>query len=110
MFSITERDLEWQFFRAGGKGGQAQNKTSSGARVIHRESGARGESRIHRDQLHNRRTALKALADSVQFRTWVAEQHAEVERTESLAQQVARMLDSSNLRVEVKEDGRWVEE
>ncbi len=56
-FSVTKADCEWQYFRAGGKGGQHQNKTSSGVRVIHHPSEARGESREERSQLQNRKAA-----------------------------------------------------
>jgi len=39
LFSLTKKDFDIQTFRAGGKGGQKQNKISSGVRIIHRESG-----------------------------------------------------------------------
>ena len=59
LFSITKKDFEVQTFRSGGKGGQHQNKTDSGVRIIHRASGAVGESRSERSQLVNKRLALK---------------------------------------------------
>jgi len=40
LFSITKKDLEIQTFCSGGLGGQHQNKTASGVRIIHRASGA----------------------------------------------------------------------
>ena len=48
LFSITKKDFEVQTFRAGGKGGQHQNKTDSAVRIIHRESGAASEPRSER--------------------------------------------------------------
>ena len=72
MMSVGGKDLEWDYFRAGGNGGQKQNKTSSGARVRHAESGAVGESREERSQLQNRRNAIRRLAESPKFRMWVA--------------------------------------
>jgi peptide chain release factor 2 len=57
---IKESDIEWQHFSTGGPGGQHQNKTQSGARVIHK-SGVRAESRIHKSQLKNKDEALKQL-------------------------------------------------
>ncbi|HEX3220604.1 MAG TPA: peptide chain release factor-like protein [Candidatus Limnocylindria bacterium] len=71
MFSVGESDLIWEFFRCGGKGGQKQNKTSSGARVRHEASGAVAESREQRQQIQNRRTALKRLAEDSRFKAWV---------------------------------------
>lgn len=61
LFSITKEDLIIQTFRSGGKGGQNQNKRESGVRIIHPESGARGESRNHRTQLANKKEAFRRL-------------------------------------------------
>ncbi len=71
LFAVGENDLVWEFFRCGGKGGQKQNKTSSGARVRHEASGAVAESREQRQQIQNRRTALKRLAEDPRFIAWV---------------------------------------
>jgi hypothetical protein len=71
VLSVGGKDLEWEFFRAGGKGGQKQNKTSTGARVHHRASGVTAESREHRTQLENRKEALRRLAGDPQFQAWV---------------------------------------
>lgn len=48
-------------FRAGGKGGQHQNTTESGVRLVHLPTGVRAESRTERSQLQNRRRALASL-------------------------------------------------
>jgi peptide chain release factor 2 len=58
---IKDSDIEWQHFSTGGPGGQHQNKTQSGARVIHKTTGMRAESRIHKSQLKNKDEALKLL-------------------------------------------------
>lgn len=58
---IKDSDIEWQHFSTGGPGGQHQNKTQSGARVIHKPTGVRAESRIHKSQLKNKEEALKLL-------------------------------------------------
>lgn len=110
MFSVGGSDLTWQFFHAGGSGGSNQNKTSTGVRVIHKASGATGEARDTRSQLDNRKLALKRLADSVKFRQWVALRHAEIERGETVEQEVARGLSPSNLKLEVRnEEGKWID-
>jgi len=109
MFSVGGSDLEWQYFRAGGKGGQNQNKTSSGVRVIHKASGARGEARDERSQIQNRRLALRRLAASTTFRQWVALCHAEIQRGETIEQEVVRAMRAENLKMEVRIDGEWVE-
>lgn len=48
-------------FRAGGKGGQHQNTTESGVRLVHRPTGIRCESRTARSQHRNRQIALDRL-------------------------------------------------
>ena len=57
---VNEKDLIMQTFTSGGPGGQHQNKTQSGVRLIH-PSGVRGESRTERSQHKNYDNALKLL-------------------------------------------------
>lgn len=68
VLSVTLKDCEVQTFRAGGKGGQNQNKRDTGVRIIHHPSGARGEARDERSQLQNKRLAFKRMADHPLFR------------------------------------------
>lgn len=70
LFSVTKRDLIRQTFRAGGKGGQHQNKTESAVRFIHEPSGARGESREYREQPRNERAAFERMARTPEFQRW----------------------------------------
>ncbi len=79
MLTVTIKDCTVQTFRAGGKGGQNQNKRDSGVRVIHPPSGARGESREGRSQLENKRKAFVRMAESPKFRAWVRLRHAQIE-------------------------------
>jgi protein subunit release factor A len=53
-------------FRAGGKGGQHQNTTNTGVRLVHRPTGLRTESRTERSQLQNRRRALARLREKLE--------------------------------------------
>lgn len=70
ILSLTKKDFEIQTFRCGGKGGQHQNKVETGVRIIHENSGARGESRIYRDQLSNKKEAFKKCVNSEKFKLW----------------------------------------
>ena len=58
---LSERDLEWQACRAGGKGGQHVNKTSSAVRLIHRPTGIQVRVESSRSQHMNRETARVML-------------------------------------------------
>ena len=106
LFSVTLKDCEVQHFRCGGPGGQKQNKTSSGTRIIHRASGARGESREDRSQHANTRKAFVRMAKTTAFTAWVRRQCA----SETPEEKVSRDMAPHNLRVEVRRDGRWVPE
>lgn len=101
LFSVTKKDLEIQTFRSGGKGGQNQNKRDTGVRIIHRSSGAVGESREHRTQWQNKKAAFLRLAESQEFKVW---HKREVARRLVDMTQVGRDIDeamrSENLRVE----------
>lgn len=57
VFTITKNDCRMETFRAGGPGGQNQNKRNTGVRWIHVPSGATGEARDHRTQGENKRAA-----------------------------------------------------
>lgn len=77
VLSVTLADCTVQTFRAGGKGGQNQNKRDTGVRIIHPPSGARGESREERSQLQNKKLAFRRMAESPAFRAWVRRQAGE---------------------------------
>lgn len=107
LFSVTLKDCRLDTFRAGGKGGQNQNKVESGVRITHLASGAVGEARDSRDQLTNKRNAWSRMAASGKFKAWHRLVLCEILSGKSIEQRVAEDLHPSKLRVEVRGERGW---
>jgi hypothetical protein len=106
LFSVTKDDLEIQTFAAGGPGGQHQNTSNTGVRIIHKDSGAAGVARDDRSQTVNKKNALKRMTEDVKFQIWLKRQIWFLGK--SPEQRVREDMDLKNLRFEVKdEDGNW---
>lgn len=108
LFSITKKDLEIQTFRSGGPGGQAQNKLETGVRIIHKASGAVGESRTERSQHANKKLALKRLTETDKFKNWIKIKASEISTGKTIAETVEEMMLPEHIKVEVKdENDKW---
>ena len=104
LFSLSKNDFELQFFRAGGKGGQNQNKRDTGVRIVHPDSGAVGESREERSQLQNKRNAFKRLVNSDKFKSWHKVMCAKLMNKKSLDEIVDELMAEEFLKIEVKDE------
>ncbi len=109
-FSVTLQDCDVQTFRSGGKGGQKQNKTDSGVRIIHRASGARGESREERSQLQNKKAAFRRMAETPTFRAWVRRQAGEDTLAKIAAERDMWERFGRNVKTEFFDGSNWVEQ
>jgi hypothetical protein len=100
IFSVSIKDCEVQTFRAGGPGGQNQNKRNTGVRIRHCPSGAVGESREHRTQLENKRGAFRRMAQDGRFISWVRAVSLGIPTLEEIERKVDEMMREENLKIE----------
>lgn len=106
LFSLTAKDFRWDYFRGSGKGGQKRNKTSSGVRCTHPESGAVGQSDDTRSQHTNKSIAFERMANSTRFKTWHKQHCAKLLGEEQkLRDAVEREMMPWNLKVEYFDPG-----
>ena len=108
LVSLTKKDFRWDYFRGSGKGGQKRNKTSSGVRCTHEESGAVGQSDDTRQQGKNKIIAFKRMSQTKEFQSWLKLECARVTGAlKEIEEKVEREM-KFNTKVEVKENGKWV--
>jgi protein subunit release factor B len=79
---VNEADLDENFVRSGGHGGQNVNKTSTCVMLLHRPTGLQVKCQTTRQQGLNRFIARRLLLDKIEFarRGSVAEERARVEK------------------------------
>jgi protein subunit release factor B len=107
---VLERDIDEQFVRSSGAGGQNVNKVSSCVLLLHRPSGIRVKCQQERSQGLNRFLARRLLLDKIEAKLTGAIA-AEEQRIEKIRRQKrkrsrrakARMLDDKSHQSEKKQ-------
>jgi len=77
---VRDDDLEWQFYRSSGHGGQNVNKVSTAVRLKHIPTGITVTSQTQRHQTQNREYAL----DLLRAKLWLLEQEKEDVRLQNI--------------------------
>lgn len=106
---ILEEDLEENFIRGSGSGGQKINKTSSCVQLLHRPSRIEIRCQHTRSQVDNRYWARRTLCDKIEEQV-LGEKSARQQKVEKIRRQKrrqsrrakARMLDNKSRRGEQK--------
>lgn len=108
LFSVTERDCTFDFYRGSGKGGQKRNKTSNCVRCTHNQSGASGKSEEGRSQRKNKEAAFLKMSQTAEFKNWhrieTSRQTGELARINSSVDK-----DMKKIKVEESVNGKWEE-
>lgn len=92
--SIREEDLEWQFMRSSGAGGQSVNKTNSAVRLTHRPTGLVATARSERSQAQNRNIALDLLRSQI----WEIEEEKRLKELGEARSGIGRAMRSEKIR------------
>jgi len=113
---IKPQDIEEQFIRGSGHGGQKINKTSSAVRLRHMPTGIEVKVQKHREREKNRMSAYKLLINKIeeQLKWQESEKAKKIHKLRKQKQKRSKrakekMLEQKRKRSELKETRKRVE-
>lgn len=107
LLSLTKKDFRWDYFRGSGKGGQKRNKTSSGVRCTHEDSGAVGQSDDTRSQQKNKTIAFSRMTETKEFKDWLKLECARRTGKVKEAEEAVERAMKKEIIVEIRTDNKW---
>lgn len=110
LFSVTANDCEFSYTRGSGKGGQKRNKTSTAVHCKHPASGAYAYSDKTRSQHDNKRDAFSKMSKTPEFKSWLKLEVSRRTGEDAIIQEKVEYELLHNTKIEVKHNGKWVEE
>jgi hypothetical protein len=108
LFSITKKDFVIDYFSGTGAGGQYRNKHQNCVRLKHIDSGAIATGQSNRSRQANLREAFNGLIKNPKFKVWHTRMVNEYINNKSIDDIVDELMIDDNLKIEYKENGRWV--
>lgn len=103
---IRETDIQVEFYRASGPGGQHRNTTDSAVRIRHLPTGIVAQASEHRSQLQNRLKAMERLQAAIEKRNRKTKKRIATRATRS---SVEKRLTTKKLLGDKKKQRRTLE-
>ncbi len=107
LFSVTLKDCDVETKRGHGKGGQNRNTRDTAVRIVHRPSGAVGESQEQRNQLQNKRAAFLRMTETPEFKIWLRKESALRSGQPTPEELVEKQWKPDLIKTEIKNEGKW---